>query len=182
MKQIISRVVRQSLVMVAATLLLAGCVEQEPSAPELEAAQLATLPATVTDGAIAALQRVTARYHQLDVALAEGFVLLHPCEDRPGEGPVGAVYVHIGRLLDGAVNPELPDALVYEPSKKGSAKLVAAEFAVPYALSPNPPSFLGAQFQPEDEFGVWALHVWIWRSNPEGLFAEANPRVSCNAD
>jgi len=26
---------------------------------------------------------------------------------------------------------------------------------------------------------VFALHTWVWRSNPEALFAETNPRVSC---
>ena len=46
----------------------------------------------------------------------------------------------------------------------------------------TPPQFLGATFQSEDEFGVFALHAWVWRSNPEGLFAETNPRVSCGEE
>jgi hypothetical protein len=29
---------------------------------------------------------------------------------------------------------------------------------------------------------VYALHVWVWRHNPEGLFAETNPRVSCGVE
>jgi hypothetical protein len=72
--------------------------------------------------------------------------------------------------------------LVYEPAGRSDrAKLVAVEFAVPYALwtDPNPPAFLGAEFPREDEFGVFGLHVWVWRNNPHGLFAEANPRISC---
>lgn len=29
---------------------------------------------------------------------------------------------------------------------------------------------------------VWALHLWLWTHNPEGLFADYNPTVSCPAD
>jgi hypothetical protein len=148
------------------------------------AAQFAAVPGGAeANKAIATLRRVTARYHDLDVAFADGFVLLHPCEERPGEGPVGAVYVHLGRLMDGVIDPETPDALIYEPSKNGREKLVGVEFAMPYALwtSQSPPQFLGATFQPEDEFGVFALHAWVWRNNPEGMFAETNPNVSCGA-
>ena len=25
----------------------------------------------------------------------------------------------------------------------------------------------------------WALHIWIWKYNPSGLFAPYNPHVSC---
>ncbi|MEP7348218.1 MAG: hypothetical protein ABI877_23330, partial [Gemmatimonadaceae bacterium] len=108
---------------------------------------------------------------------------LHPCENRPGEGPVGTVYVNLDRLVDGVIDPELPDALIYEPDGREHLTLVGVEFAIPYPMwtDPNPPTFLGATFQPEDEFGVFALHAWVWRFNPEGLFAETNPRVTCGA-
>lgn len=182
MHTIVSGALRPSLVLIAA--LAAACSEQGTVAPGEPAAippQLATMPTVDTDGAIATMQRVTARYQDLDVAIADGFVLLHECENRPGEGPVGTVYVHIGRLIDGLIDPSNPDALIYEPSRLGRPKLVGVEFAVPYTLwtDPAPPQFLGATFQREDEFGVFALHAWVWLQNPEGLFAETNPRVSC---
>jgi hypothetical protein len=25
----------------------------------------------------------------------------------------------------------------------------------------------------------WELHAWVWRHNPNGLFDDWNPRVSC---
>jgi hypothetical protein len=174
------------IVMAVCAVLFTGCAEQGPVAPARgpEArAQRATLPGADTDGAIATLQRVTARYHDLDVAKSEGFVLLHECESRPGEGPVGIVYVNPERLMDGRIDPELPDALIYEPTRIGGPRLVGAEFAIPFALAGNvPPTFLGATFQNEEEFGVFALHAWIWRNNPTGLFAETNPKVSCDAE
>ncbi|MGH7711704.1 MAG: hypothetical protein ACREOG_10500 [Gemmatimonadaceae bacterium] len=185
MNKTTSLAVGASLLAVAA--LMAGCANDAPVAPNLPnamPAQLATLPGTDTDGVIATLQRVTARYHNLNAAIADDFVLLHPCENRPGEGPVGIVYVNIARLLDGVIDPETPDALIYEPQRNGRERLVGVEFAIPYALwtAQQPPQFLGATFQREDEFGVFALHVWVWRNNPEGLFAETNPKVFCAAE
>ena len=165
--------------------LLAACAPDAPLAPP--SAELASVRTTNDVGeearALAALRRATARYHNLRAATDDGFVFLHGCESRPDEGPVGMVYVHPGRL-DGVVDPNLPEALIYEPSKNGGARLVGVELAVPYVAWTNtqPPEFLGATFQPEDEFGVWGLHIWVWRENPEGLFAESNPRVSCAAE
>ena len=169
---------------VAAATLVAACAAEAPVAPERPALRTAN---TRTDAegarALAALRRATARYHDLNAATDDGFVFLHGCESRPDEGPVGAVYVHPGRL-DGVIDPREPEALIYEPGENGRARLVGVELAVPYAAWTNaqPPEFLGATFQPEDEFGVWGLHVWLWRQNPEGLFAESNPRVSCAAE
>jgi hypothetical protein len=165
-------------------LLLGACAE-DTAAPEAAetSAQFAAQPQTELNRALATLRRVTAAYHDIQTAFDDGFVLLHPCEERPDEGPVGTVYVHMGRLLDGIIDPELPDALIYEPTDHGE-RLVGVEFAMPYALwnAAEPPEFLGNVFQPEDEFGVYALHVWVWRHNPEGMFAESNPHVTCGAD
>jgi hypothetical protein len=97
-------------------------------------------------------------------------------------GPVGTVYVNMGRLADGIINPASPDALIYVSNgSTDHPALVGVELAIPYSLwtSAQPPKFLGASFQREDEFGVFGLHVWVWRDNPKGLFAESNPNVSC---
>ncbi|MBC7894479.1 MAG: hypothetical protein H7066_03645, partial [Cytophagaceae bacterium] len=163
---------------------LVACTDSAPFSPNRTPdASLASHPTTAAaPGPLAILERATVRYKNLDNAIADGFLLLHDCEVRPGEGPVGTVYYHPTRLLDGLVDPASPDALIYEPNIEGRPKLVGIEFAVPYQLAPTPPTFLGNTFQPEDEFGVFALHVWIWRKNPDGMFAESNPRVSCGDD
>jgi hypothetical protein len=183
----------RALALSATAASLAACSADAPIAPTAPIAPVATslrAPASFAVAAsavpdttrlVATLRRVTDRYHDIDVARAEGFVLLHDCESRPGEGPVGTVYINMGRLLDGKITGEWPDALIYEPQREGRLQLVGAEFAIPYALAPGqkPPTLLGATFQDEAEFGVFALHAWVWRSNPNGLFAETNPRVSC---
>ena len=159
--------------------LLAACSDHAPAGPDRPRANEARLAARSEMSVVAVsatLRRVTARYHNLQAALDDGFVLLHPCEARD-EGAVGTVYVNFTRLLDGQINPESPDALIYEPHKDG-LKLVGAEFAVLDTGQPAP-GFLGVTFQREEEFGVFGLHAWVWRDNPNGLFAETNPRVSC---
>lgn len=179
---------------IAVAAIVAACsVDHAPSAPsasELAPTRSADLDLTpLTNGRqgeqvhrlAATLRRVTARYHDIDAATHDHFVLLHGCETRLGDEPVGTVYVNLDRLTDGVINPELPDALIYEPSEKG-LKLVGVEFAVPFTLwpQPEPPQLLGTTFQREDEFGVFALHAWVWRRNPNGIFAETNPRVTCS--
>jgi hypothetical protein len=170
----------------AAALTLGACSDEAPLPAEPEIIARPQFAAARADAeanqALAELRRATARYHRLDAAIADGFALLHECEERPGEGPVGIVYANFARVLDGVIDPSLPDALIYEPSRRGPPKLVGAEFAIPYPLwtEPEPPEFLGVPFGEEDEFGVWGLHIWLWRHNPEGMFAEANPRVSCD--
>jgi hypothetical protein len=163
---------RAAALAIAALVALTGACDDGPTAPDR------------TAQAVATLRRVTERYHDLNAAKGDGFVFLHGCESRPGAGAVGMLYVHMDRLADGKVDPEKPDALVYEPigaNGANGATLVGVEFAVPYTAwtGQRPPEFLGVPFQPEDEFGVFGLHVWVWRDNPNGLFAEANPRVTC---
>lgn len=174
----------KALTVVVAAALLSACSSEAPIAPRQQPAVGPSLASLVAEGNkdLATIRAATARYHDLNVALDEDFVLLHPCEVRD-EGPVGEVYVHFGRLLDGVIDPETPDALVYEPGRAGGRpKLVAAEFAIPYAMAPQAPQFQGATFQPEDEFGVYGLHVWVWRDNPNGMFAETNPRLNCGTE
>ena len=169
--------------LIATATLVAACAADAPVAPESPIVLVANTSIDMSARTLATLRAATARYHNLKTATDDGFVFLHGCESRPDEGPVGAVYVHPGRL-DGVIDPALPEALIYEPRENGGASLVGVELAVPYVAWTNaqPPEFLGASFQPEDEFGVWGLHVWLWRQNPEGLFAESNPRVSCAAE
>jgi hypothetical protein len=169
-------------------LTLAACADEAPTGPALRAAAPSANVARESHrgrndrrAALATMRRVTARYHDIEVARKDGFILLHECESRPGEGPVGTVYFHPARLMDGVVDPANPDALIYEPRRNGRLRLVGVEFAVLNTGQPAP-TLLGATFQAEDEFGVYALHAWVWRRNPEGMFAESNPKVSCGAE
>lgn len=163
----------------AGTALLA-CDDGTTLAPE----PLPPQASMVENQALAQLRRVTARYHNLDAAIADGFILLHGCEVRPGEGAVGILYVHLGRYLDGVIDPSLPDGLLYAPSSNGKPKLTGVELAIPQNMWPSaePPQFLGVPFQAEDEFNAFGLHIWVWSHNPDGMFAQAHPGVECGAE
>jgi len=53
---------------------------------------------------------------------------------------------------------------------------------VPYRAHPReaePPTVMGQKLKQSDELKLWYLHVWIWRDNPAGMFADWNPSVGC---
>lgn len=187
MQNRIARLATRAFGIMAAVVVMTACASDAPMSPVEQVEMRVQEPGAEREKAVreavVALRRATDRYHRLERAIQDGFVLLHECEVRPGEGPVGTVYVNIERLMDGVADPNRPDALVYAPRPNGRRRLVAAEFAIPYALwsGTDAPEFLGHEFQPEDEFGVFGLHVWVWEKNPNGLFEEANPRISCGS-
>jgi hypothetical protein len=182
-----ARPVRWSLSILAPIMLFTACDEATPLPVEPEAAieaQFAKqVPQREIDHIVRTLRKATDRYHNIDNAIDDGFVFVHDCEVRPGEDPAGMVFAHPTRMGDGLLRAGLPDGLLYEPSATGKPKLVGVEMIMPYALwtKQTPPTFLGQTFQAEDEFGVFGLHVWVWRDNPNGLFGLGNPNVNCDA-
>lgn len=89
-----------------------------------------------------------------------------------------------------------PAILIYEPQQDGSVKLVAVEnlvFQKSWAASgaTKPPSFHGVVWDTMQDNPATAIdeahmfephydrHVWVWRDNPNGMFAQYNPAVSC---
>lgn len=124
------------------------------------------------------IRNATARYHRVEVALEAGYAPVSPCVS----SPLGGMGYHYRNdaLVDGVVDPSRPEMLLYEPTKNGRLGLVGVEFVVPPSLwtDPSPPR-LGDQEFGMDPFGNHALHVWVWRHNPSGMYADFNPRVSC---
>jgi hypothetical protein len=176
------------LALVGAATLCAGCADHMPSAPSRPAGIAAAAPSRQSDEtfnpdleqALATMRAATAQYHDIQNALNDGFVLRVACGAEAEGGSMGALYANRTRARDGKIDPALPDGLIYENAPDGP-RLVGVELIMPYALWPSadPPTFFGATFQREDEPGVFGLHVWIWQHNPNGMFAEGNPRVTC---
>jgi hypothetical protein len=113
------------------------------------------------------------------------------CVSGPEEGAMGVHFVN-SDLVDGKPEVNRPEALIYEV-KNGRARLVGVEYIVPVdAWNPAPdespvPVLEGQLFhfnESPNRFGLpafYELHVWAWRDNPNGTFADRNPRVSCDA-
>ncbi len=89
-----------------------------------------------------------------------------------------------------------PAVLIYEPKADGALELVAVEnlvFAKAWAEAGNdaPPSFHGVPWDNmvddpatdlDEAHGFEAhydRHVWLYRENPNGVFAQYNPDVTC---
>jgi hypothetical protein len=124
---------------------------------------------------LARVRAATAKYQDIDRAIADGYAdadLFIP--------HMGWHYLNEG-LVDGEFDMEKPELLVYAPWPNGELKLVAAEYAVPHALSADPPEgFTGTQdvwnLEPPP-FDLWTLHAWVWYNNPDGMFEPFNPRI-----
>lgn len=130
---------------------------------------------------LAALRAATAAYHDFDAATQDGLwnvIVPNPLEClEAATGGMGYHFVNPNNFGD--LDPTRPQALIYEPEKDGSMRLVAVEFIVPGAPTDTPPTLLAQQFHFVERFQIWALHAWVWRYNPLGLFADWNPNVSC---
>ncbi len=81
-------------------------------------------------------------------------------------------------VLDARFDLEHPELLVYTPGRH--PERVAVEYVVPLQLVAHAPDgFVGNQdkWDHNTTFGLWTLHAWVWRFNPDGVFAPMNPRV-----
>ena len=151
--------------------------------------------ATAAQDDLAPVRRATARFHSVDAALAAGYELgyvngagvriITGCVAHPTSGALGYHYFN-KQLIDDLVVDELkPEGLVFAPDPDGKLKLAAVEYVVP-GLGSNPP---GVAEPPTvhgmpmhilvPAVGFYIHHVWIWRHNPTGMFADWNPEVSC---
>lgn len=140
---------------------------------------------------LAALRGATARLHRLDVAEAEGYAVLvtHPvsgaaCLEDPDLGGMGRHMLNVD-LVDGEVSPTEPEVVIYEPGPNGKLRLVGVEYLIPFAIlgqDQPAPELFGQAFKQNETFGVWALHAWVWKNNPNGMFADWNPKVTCDFD
>lgn len=165
---------------------------------------------------LTAVRLATARFRDVRVAEAEGYVrdpanLCDTAEMMGQPAALGAMGIHYARAdLLGITKPPAPRVvgtgthtdfrrpaiLIYEPQADGSLELVAVENLVfrdawHGAGHRERPAYLGVPYDvmaddpatPVDEAHLFAphydRHVWLYRENPNGVFAPFNPNVSC---
>ena len=114
-------------------------------------------------------RRAVCKFRRIEAALDAGFVDTGlPCI--PGQG-----YHFIRNDLVGTTNIREPSVLMYD--KDGN--LNGPEWVAPIAGFPTPPSIFGRQMHADDDLGLWIQHVWVWKLNPDGVFEDVNPDVTC---
>ena len=112
------------------------------------------------------------------------------CIEQPGLGGMGIHYVDGELVGDAVLDPARPEALVYEQRLFGYLRLAAVEYIVfksvwEAAGHTSPPTLFGVPFDftpSPNRYGIpafYALHAWIWKPNPAGMFMPWNPRVDC---
>jgi len=133
---------------------------------------------------LAQVRRHTAHYHDVSIAEAAGYVNVNvgECVADQDLGGMGYHFVNFGLVgSQDDLDITQPQAVLYEPQKNGKLRLVAVEYITELG-QPNidPPTLFGEEFYWNGNLGFWALHVWLWRNNPNGIFEDWNPKVSCD--
>ena len=146
---------------------------------------------------LAATRAALDKYKDPIAAVRDGYLSTVGCVDYPrgggGMGEMsykpGAMGVHL--INTSFIGPKLdslrPQVLIYEPTGN-RLRLVAAEWFMPTALAKEPPMIFGRKLDgPMEghapilppELHHWDLHVWLWKTNPNGVMEPTNSAVHC---
>jgi hypothetical protein len=134
------------------------------------------------------VRQATAKYQDVNAAIADGY-MGGPCVSGPNEGAMGIHFAKMGLIGDGALDVTTPEVLIYEPTAGGKLRLVGVEFitiAEVWDTANGPGAALEGHLLhyagSPNRYGLpafYQLHVWAWKKNPRGAFADWHPKVSC---
>jgi hypothetical protein len=133
---------------------------------------------------LAAVRAATAKYHDVAVAEAAGYIPVSGCEAEPGVGVMGIHYLNPKLASDPVIDPTQPEVLLYLPTD-GGLQLVGVEYFVAADAVTERPTVLGYPFEGPmagHSPGMpthYDKHLWIWRHNPDGVGSPWNPALSC---
>lgn len=167
---------------IGALVLAAGCASTRNEAATHQHAPSGAGYGIEAEFGVQRVRAATAAFVSLDSAVAAGYApTVARCIAHPEHGAMG--FHHVNRaLMDAQLEVERPEILVYERLADGGYVLNGVEYIVPYSRwsrDSAPPTVLGQHLKRADELQLWYLHMWVWRENPAGLFADWNPAVHC---
>ena len=138
-----------------------------------------------------AAKSALARFHSMGQAEKAGYIKLSECD----QSPAGAMGYHYGnpRLMkDPGIDALQPEVLLYAPKPKGKGKLelVGVEY-----FKADADQLLTTDADRPTVFDVplegpmrghtsempmhYDRHVWLYETNPRGMFTAWNPSVKC---
>ena len=123
------------------------------------------------------------------------------CISDMSAGGMGYHYTQGDNLGDNSIDLLDPEFLVYAPTAKPAKgeeqgrRLAAVEYFIPYSNvwpGPTDPSFTHAPSLSDfssfaglpdvamapTRFGGWAIHIWLWEQNPDGMLSNYNSAVA----
>jgi hypothetical protein len=156
--------------------------------------------AKVLEQQLAEAKAASAKYRNAAVARSDGYIKV--TQFIPG---LGLHMVNLG-ISQTTFDPTRPQVLLYEPRASGGLRLVGIGYALQTIGDTPPEGFAGGSdvwhfhrnlcFLPDGSVTIapsagdcqakkgffqartpWLLHVWVWKTNPNGVFTEANPQV-----
>jgi hypothetical protein len=137
------------------------------------------------------VREATERYHDVEVAKADGYSLMFGCVSGPDGGAMGLHFVNLALVGDGVLDPAKPEIVIYEPASDGRLRLIGADYLVFasawHATNTATPQLMGQLlhlFGSPNRYGLpdfYTLHVWAWKHSPDGTFVNWHPLVSCDA-
>jgi hypothetical protein len=126
------------------------------------------------------LTKAMRRFHNFEVAVAQGYVQVSPL--------VNGMGIHYAKVEYVDMKFELlkPEILVYHPDENGEYQFVAAEYLIPVEdcdldgeyTAPDS-GFIGDQdhWHLNCDAGGWTLHAWVGMENGAGVFQPINPAL-----
>lgn len=177
-----SRTVSRFALALMAAATIAACADAPPAPAQPEVVDLRRdrLPEDVVSK-LEALRESLEPYRSFDAAKLAGYdIEVTPCMVMRPHGGMGYHYGK-GIFIDGTPNETEPEVLLFEPTPHGGKVLVGVEFIVPFDKwqGTDAPVLFGRPMARNETFQVWALHAWLFKHNPQGVFADWNPRVNC---
>ena len=170
----------------------AGSVLLALVASQVARAQNAAIPAELQS-----VRALLDKYNDPIVAVHDGFLSTLGCVEYPKgaseggmqyvAGGMGVHFINMGNVGP-TLDPAKPQVLIYEPVGD-KLRLVAAEWFMPLQVAGGKaPSIFGKELQgPMEghkpimpaEVHHYDLHVWLWKTNPAGVYSATNPAVKC---
>ena len=142
---------------------------------------------------IQAVRDATAQFANVTNVAGPGgdYKLQFGCVSGGDFGAMGIHYVSKPFVEDGEIKVDEPEIILFEPTPGGGIRITGVDYLVDAAQwdanHDGPPQLMGQLFHLFDKpnrFGLdpfYTLHVWAWKDNPNGTFANWNPNVSCDA-
>ena len=146
---------------------------------------------------LSAVRAALKKYEDPYVAIHDGYFSTLGCVEiehagAPGHipykpGGMGVHFLNVG-LIGPVPDPAKPQVLLYEP-QGDKLRLAGAEWFIPLATGVKArPVLWGKSFDGPMtghppllpmEMSHYDLHVWLYKTNPLGVFAPTNPDVKC---